>query len=243
VFHKVYKAEWNTKTEKMHIAIILDGNRRYAKKLGKFPWQGHSEGAKKVKEVMDWCGELGIKELTLYTFSIENFERDEKEKKELMRLFRLSMKDLEKDKRIDERKIRIRFIGRLGMFPGEIQESMRAIMEKTKGNGNYTVNFAMAYGGRAEIVDAAKAICEKVKSGLMDIGDIDEDTVTENLYLSSEPDMIIRPGGEQRVSNFLIWQGNYSEWYYTEKLWPEFTKDDMIMAIEELKRRERRFGR
>ncbi len=232
-----------SKEEKsMHIGIILDGNRRYAKKKGLMQWQGHKEGANKVAELMDWVKELGINEITLYSFSVENFNRSEKEKDVLFKLFKESIKKLNKDKRIDD-DIRINFIGRLRMFPKDIVDDMKKIMERTKNNKGYTINFAMAYGGRQEIVDAAKKIASKVKSGGISEEDINEDTITDNLYLSSEPDMIIRPGGEKRVSNFLLWQSYYSEWHFTDKLWPEFTKEDLINAIEDYNSRERRLGK
>lgn len=222
--------------EPKHIAIILDGNRRYAKKLGLKLWEGHSKGAKKVEELIDWCNELKIKELTLYSFSIENFKRNKKEVNFLMNLFRKQLEILKKDKRIEKNKIKIKFIGRLSLFPEGIQKEMKQIMEKTKNNSNFIINFAMGYGGRAEIVDAVNNI---IKKG---IKKADENIITKNLYISSEPDLVIRPGGEKRVSNFLIWQSYYAEWFFTDKLWPEFTKNDLIKAINDFKKRQRRFG-
>lgn len=229
--------------EGLHIGIILDGNRRFAKKSNIPMWKGHRYGARKIDELVDWSLELDIRELTLYSFSMENFRRVKKEKDVLFRIFRAYLKKLDRDERIEKQRIRINFIGRLEMFPKDIYEHMREIMERTMKNDNYTINFAMAYGGRAEIVDAAKKIADKVESGKIKIEEIDEELITSNLYLADEPDLIIRPGGEKRVSNFLIWQGYYSEWYFTDKLWPEFTKEDMIKAIDDYKVRERRFGK
>ena len=231
----------------MHIGVILDGNRRYAKKNNIHAWEGHKEGAKKIDELIEWCKEIKIKELTLYAFSIENFERPEKEKAVLFNLFRAKIKKLKKDKKIEEDKIGINFIGRLDMFPKDIYEGMQELMERTKNNNNnnnkFKINFAMAYGGRQEIVDAVKKISNSVKKGELKEEEIDEKVVGENIYLSDEPDLIIRPGGERRVSNFLIWQSYYSEWYFTDKLWPEFTKEDFVDAVKDFKNRERRFGR
>ncbi|MCK5283352.1 MAG: di-trans,poly-cis-decaprenylcistransferase [Nanoarchaeota archaeon] len=229
--------------KRLHIGIILDGNRRYAKKKNIVPWKGHAYGADRAKDIINWCDTLNVRELTLYTFSVENFNRPEKEKKVLFKLFRSNFKKLEKDKRIDERKIGINFIGRLHMFPNEMVEDMHRLMERTKGNKNYIVNFAMAYGGRAEIVDAVKKIAKEVKNNKISVNEIDEELVTQNLYLADEPDFIIRPGGEKRISNFLIWQSHYSEWIFVDKLWPEFTKADIIDSIDEFKSRKRRFGR
>ena len=225
------------------VAIVLDGNRRYAKKLGLKSWQGHVYGTKKVEELFKWCKELGIKELTLYSFSIENFKRSKKEVNYLMNLFRKQIKKLKNDKRLQDYKLRVNFIGRLSLFPKDVQKEMKDVMEKTRKNNGFKVNFAMGYGGRAEIVDAAKNLIKKVKNNELKVEDIDEKVFAENLYLSNEPDIIIRSGGEKRISDFLIWQANYAELIFLDKLWPEFTKKDLRWCIEEFKRRERRFGR
>jgi tritrans,polycis-undecaprenyl-diphosphate synthase [geranylgeranyl-diphosphate specific] len=228
--------------EGMHIGIILDGNRRYAKKKNMNSWQGHKFGAEKVKELINWCKELNVRELTLYSFSVENFNRPKKEVQILMKLFEEYLKRL-KEEMLKKNQIRIRFIGRIDMFSDNLRLEMEKLMEKTKDHRKYTINFAMAYGGRQEIVDAVKKISKKVSRKELSIDEIDEKTVTENVYLADEPDLIIRPGGEKRVSNFLIWQSYYSEWYFTDKLWPEFGKQDLIEAINEFRQRERRFGR
>tara|TARA_Y100000310_G_scaffold333732_1_gene411871 strand:+ start:1463 stop:2158 length:696 start_codon:yes stop_codon:yes gene_type:complete len=227
----------------LSIAIILDGNRRYAKKQGLKPWQGHKFGVDKVKDFLKWCQELGVKELTLYTFSIDNFNRTEQEKKALFLLFEENIKKLKEDERLDKNSIRVRFIGRLQLFPDNIQKEMNEVMEKTKNNDNFKLNFAMAYGGKAEIVDATKKIIQKIKNKEISEEDIDEKLINENLYLTSSPDILIRPGGEKRISDFLIWQSNYAELFFLDKLWPEFTKEDLTAIIEEFKQRERRFGK
>ena len=226
-----------------NIAIVLDGNRRYAKKLGLKAFKGHEFGIKKLEELMDWCIELGIKELTLYSFSTENFNRSKAEINFLFNLFKKQFKKLKNDRRIEENKIRINFIGRLSLFPEDLQKEMHEIMEKTKENDGFTVNFAIGYGGRTEIVDATKKIIEKINKNELKINDINEEVYSDNLYLKSEPDILIRPGGEKRISNFLLFQIAYSELFFIKKLWPEFTKEDLINIIEEYKKRERRFGK
>ncbi|MAG91244.1 di-trans,poly-cis-decaprenylcistransferase [Candidatus Woesearchaeota archaeon] len=225
-----------------HIAIILDGNRRYAKRLGLQPWKGHEYGIKKLEELLVWCQEIGIKELTLYSFSTENFKRSKTEIDFLFNLFKQKFRNMSHSGTFDKG-IRVNVIGRLEMFPEGIRNAMLDIMEKTKNNDKLTVNFAMAYGGRQEITDSVKKIAENVKKGKLNANDIDENLIASNLYLKSEPDLVIRPGGEIRTSNFLTWQSTYSEWIFLkDKLWPEFTKEDLLKCIEEFNTRERRFG-
>lgn len=225
------------------LAIILDGNRRYAKKLHLQPWKGHEFGVKKLENLFEWCRELGIKELTLYSFSTENFKRSRQEKDFLFNIFKHEFNNMKYRQDIFKNKIRVKVIGRLDMFPKDISKAMLDIMEKTKNHKNFTVNFAMAYGGRQEITDAVKKIAKGVEKGKIKVNSINENLITKNLYLQSEPDILIRPGGEFRLSNFLIWQSAYSELFFIDKLWPEFTKDDLIRCIEEFNKRERRFGR
>ncbi len=227
-----------------HVGLILDGNRRFAKRLMLKPWMGHEWGAKKVEKLFEWCKELGVRELTLYSFSVQNFNRPKEEFDYLMNLFVKEFDNLMKDpKQIHENKIRINFIGRIWMFPQEVQEKMKELMEMTKDYSGYKVNFAMAYGGREEVIDAVKKLSEDIKSGKVNIEQINEEVFAKNLYLDSNPELIIRTGGERRTSNFLIWQSHYSEWIFLEKLWPEFEKEDFIACIEEYNDRERRFGK
>lgn len=226
-----------------HIGIILDGNRRFARRLMLKPWKGHEWGAKKVRKFFDWCKELGIREATFYTFSLENFNRPKKEFNYLMDLFKKECEDLLKDKRVDEDRVQINFIGRLHLFPRDVQDSMKKVQEKTKKYNRYKMNFAMAYGGRAELVDAFKKIAEKVKKGELSPTRITEKEIEKHLYISSEPDLIIRTSGEHRTSGFLPWQSTYSELCFCEKMWPEFTKQDLLKAITSYTQRERRFGR
>lgn len=226
-----------------HIGIILDGNRRYAKRLLLKPWQGHEKGAEKLEKLFDWCKELNIKELTLYTFSMQNFNRGKKEVDHLMRIFNREFERLLNDKRVHEDKVKIRFCGRLELFSKELREKMEKIMDMSKNYGNFIVNFCMAYGGREEIVDAAKKIALKVKKNEIDVDDIDEETFSKELYMDDEPELIIRTSGEYRTSNFLLFQGAFSEWAFPKILWPDFTKEKLIGIIKEFSKRERRFGK
>ena len=224
-----------------HIGIILDGNRRFAKKLMLKPWKGHEYGEKKVEKLLDWAKELGIREITLYALSIENFNRPKKEFDYLMNIFRETFEKLKNDKRVDE--IKINFIGRLWMLPEDVQEKIKALEEKTKNNKPYKLNIALAYGGRAEIIDATRKIAEAIKNNKLDIDKINEEVFRQNLYLESEPDLIIRTGGEKRISGFLLWQGSYAELFFIDKTWPEFEKEDLVLAIKDYEQRERRFGK
>ena len=229
-----------------HIGIILDGNRRFAKKLMLKPWMGHEWGAKKIEQFLGWCRELGVKEVTCYTFSIQNFNRPKDEFDYLMNLFlkewtRMATK--EKIAELKEQGLRINFIGRLHMFPEPVQKAMRDLMDRTKENKPYTANFAMAYGGREEVLDAVRKLGEDIKAGKVDINKINEQSFGDYLYLNSDTDLIIRTGGDKRTSNFLPWQGIYSEWFFLEKTWPEIEKKDLEQVFAEYNDRERRFGK
>lgn len=225
-----------------HVGIILDGNRRFAKRLMLEPWKGHEWGAKKVEELFLWCKELGIKELTLYCFSIQNFNRPHGEFMYLMKIFKESFDNLMKDKRIEEYQVRVRVIGRLSMFPEDLQKRFSAIMEQTKNHSQYFINFAMAYGGQEEIIDATKFIAQHVKQGILDPESIDKETFRHYLYLPDEPDLIIRTSGEHRISNFLSFQGAYAEYIFLDSMWPEFTKEHLMDCLAEYSKRQRRFG-
>ena len=226
-----------------HVGIILDGNRRFSKRLMAEPWKGHEYGAKKVAKLFEWCKELDIKELTLYTFSMQNFNRPKAEFDYLMKLFCEFFDDLEHRKKLIENKIKVRFIGRIQLFPKVVYERMISLMKDTEQNEEYTVNFAMAYGGREEILDTVKKIGEDIKIGKIAPDDITEEVFGSYLYLNSEPDLIIRTGGDKRTSNFLMWQSPYSEWFFIDKFWPEFEKEDLVNILGEFSERERRFGK
>ena len=223
-----------------HIAIILDGNRRYARKLGLQIWKGHEFGLRKLEELFSWCIELGIKEVTLYCFSTENFKRSKKEIDYLFSLFWKEFEKMKKGEGVFKDRVKVNVIGRINMFSKRMKGAMLEAIKKTKKNKSLLVNFSMAYGGRQEIVDAFRNIIKSSKT--LKPNQIDESLITKNLYLKSEPDLVIRPGGEIRTSNFLTWQSAYSEWVFVDKLWPEFTKEDLIRCVEEFSKRERRFG-
>jgi len=219
-----------------HLGIIIDGNRRFAKRLMLEPWRGHELGAEKLANFLEWCKELGIKELTLYCFSLENFNRPKIEFDFLMKIFKKEFSKLKTDKRVHDNKIKIRFIGKRELFDKEIQNLIKDLEELTKDYNDYIINFALGYGGRQEIIEAIKKL---VKSGK----EINEENLQKNLWLSDNIDLIIRTGGEKRTSNFLPWQSTYAEWIFLDKMWPEFEKQDLIECIKEFKNRQRRFGK
>jgi len=230
-----------------HIGVILDGNRRFAKRLMLQPWKGHEWGAKKVREFCEWCKELGIKRATFYSFSIQNFNRPKEEFDFLMDLFEKHFREIAdgKNKDVIENEINIKVIGRIWMLPEKVQSAIRAAEEATKNYRKFFLNFAIAYGGQEEITDAVIKIAKQVSEGLIDPKIINEDLVRHTLYTNGQPypDLIIRTGGERRISNFLLWQSAYSEFIFLEKAWPELTKEDFFEAIEDFQKRERRFGR
>jgi len=227
-----------------HVGIIVDGNRRFARKVLNHPFKGHEEGSKKVELLIDWAKEMGIKELTLYVFSMQNFQRPKEEVDYLFELFVRKFKELsEKEEKLKEKGIKINFVGRMYLFPKNVQESALALKEKTKNNSELAVNFAFGYGGREEIVDAVRKIAEKVKKGELSAEDINEDVFEDCLYNASRPDIIIRTSGERRISNFLSFQGAYSEIFFIDKLFPEIEKEDFVGIINDFKARDRRFGR
>ena len=207
------------------------------------PLMGHEWGAKKVKEFLKWSREVGIKEITLFAFSIENFDRPKEEFNYLMNLFEKEFRKIIDDDELYDNRIRIRFIGRIWMFPENIQKIMKELEERTREHEKFFVNFAMAYGGRAEIVDAARKIIDDIKNNKIDVNDINEEKFKDYLYMKNEPQMIIRTSGEKRTSGFLLYQGNYSEWFFVDKHWPEFEKEDFLKCVDEYKKRKRRFGR
>lgn len=219
----------------MHVALIIDGNRRYAKKNSWKPWKGHESGAENVSKLFEWCPELGINELTLYVLSVENLKRDKQELEELFKIAEKWFIQLKQDSRVKKEQFRIRFIGKLDLLPENLQKVAKELEEATKSHKNYTVNFCFAYSGRLELLEAIK----KLKNPK----NVTEEDMRQALWLSSEPDLIIRTGGQLRTSNFLPWQSIYSEWFFLDKLWPEFTKQDLEECISEFHKRQRNFGK
>jgi len=226
-----------------HLGIIMDGNRRFAKRLMIQPQMGHKWGAQKLREVLGWCKESGVKEVTFYAFSVENFHRPKNEFDYLMNIFKEEMERIKSDESIMKDGIKIRFLGRIWMFPEDLQKGMKEVEEMTKKNNNYFVNFAMAYGGRTEMVDAAKKIAKLIKDKKIDLEQVDEKLFAQNLYLDSDVDLVIRTSGEKRTSGFMLWQSSYAELYFCDKYWPEFSKDDLQKALKEYADRDRRFGK
>jgi tritrans,polycis-undecaprenyl-diphosphate synthase [geranylgeranyl-diphosphate specific] len=228
-----------------HIAIIMDGNRRFAKELG-LSWEaGHIIGKGKIEEVLDWCFDLNIRILTIYAFSTENFKRSEKEVKTLMQLFKDELDQAKEDSRIHQNKVRIRIFGHLEALPPDIQASAKNIMAMTKKYKTYQLNIALAYGGREEIIQAIQHMASDVKKGKLKVTNISQNTVSSYLYTKGvpDPDLILRTSGEERVSNFLLWQLAYSELYFSDVYWPAFQKRDFLKAIRTYQHRKRRFGK
>jgi tritrans,polycis-undecaprenyl-diphosphate synthase [geranylgeranyl-diphosphate specific] len=230
-----------------HIGVILDGNRRWARSRGLAPWKGHEQGARKMEDFLDWCGDIDeIRSITLYTFSMENFKRSEKEVTEIFRLLKEYLNSLLKDERIVKNEIRVKMLGRIEMLPEEFQELIRQVEEKTAHYRKQYLNFAIAYGGRTEIVDAVRSLAENVKEEKLSLDDISEKVIESYLYTAHlpkcSPDMIIRTSGEVRLSNFLTWQGAYSELCFVDVYWPDFRKLDLLRAIRMYQHRQRRFG-
>lgn len=233
----------NTKDNIRHIAIIMDGNGRWAKKRGLPRSMGHRKGAEVVKEICQAAGDAGIKYLTLYAFSTENWKRPQEEVDSLMDLLRQYLKsDL---KELKEKGVCIRFIGEREMLPTDILKSMEKLEAETANNDKMTLCIALSYGSRQEIVHAAKKVAELVKRGDIRIEDIDEKIFSDMLYTHDipDPDILIRTSGEQRISNYLLWQLAYSEFFFVEAYWPDFTKEILNDVIEKYKTRERRYGK
>ncbi|MAF34959.1 di-trans,poly-cis-decaprenylcistransferase [Candidatus Woesearchaeota archaeon] len=227
-----------------HIGIILDGNRRFAKRLMVKPWKGHEWGKDKVHKVLEWTKKLGINEVTFYAFSMQNLGRPKVELDYIMNLFCEGFEELKaRLAELKEDGVRINVIGRTKLLPQPLQDIIKEVMDLTKDHGPRMVNFALAYGGREEVMDAITKIAHQVKEGTLDVDKINEDTFEENLYLKDEPDLVIRTGGDQRTSNFLPWQSVYSEWFFLEKYWPEFEEEDLLQIVEEYGKRERRYGK
>ena len=222
----------------------MDGNRRYAKEVGLKPTLGHQIGKEKIKDTLDWCLELGVKNLTLYAFSTENFKRSPDEIRELMTLCRNELDKAKNDSRIHNNKIKINVIGQLEALPEDIKLSAIDLIRETKEYDQYTLTIALAYGGREEIIQAIQHIAEDVKTKKLNIDNIDEKIVSSYLYTNGlpDPDLILRTSGEERISNFLLWQIAYSEFYFSDVYWPAFEKKDFLNAIETYQQRKRRFG-
>ncbi|MDI6700461.1 MAG: isoprenyl transferase [bacterium] len=224
-----------------HIAIIMDGNGRWAKLKGKNRLYGHRKGVESVRKIIKYSAKVGVKYLTLYTFSTENWNRPKNEVNGLMKLF---SKLLEHEiPELYKNNVRILFTGRRNRLPKELLDKMDNAEEVTKNNSGLTLILAFDYGGRQEIVDTCKEVCRKLK--LNQIEKLDDEEFSKHLYLPDvpDPDLVIRTSGEFRISNFLLWQTAYSEFYFTEVLWPDFDEEEFDKALDDYSKRERRFGK
>jgi len=247
--YKTYepKLEREVKSGEMprHLAIIMDGNRRYAKEVLKAePIEGHRLGKDKMDEVVHWCMNLGIRHLTVYAFSTENFKRDPEEVDYIMDLLESSLYEFAEDEEVHKNHLTIKVIGDMDMLPENIVKAKEYAEEKTKDYSDFTLNLAIAYGGRQDIVNAVRCIAKRVKDNEIDIDDISESMISN--YISTneipDPDLILRTSGEVRISNFLLWQMAYSELYFTDVYWPGFRYIDFLRAIRTYQQRKRRFG-
>jgi len=232
-------------TQKMpkHVAIIMDGNGRWAKQKGRLRVFGHENGTKSVREITETCVELNIENLTLYAFSTENWKRPKIEVQTLMRLLISSLKN--EIKTLQDNDIRLQTIGNTDELPRKVQRELQDVISQTKANKKMTLTLALSYGSRDEIINTIKQISIKVKNNIISPELIDESVINEHLYTRNLPDvdLLIRTSGEQRISNFLLWQIAYAELFFTEVLWPDFTKEDFYEAILSYQKRERRFGK
>lgn len=226
-----------------HLAIIMDGNGRWAKQQGLLRALGHESGTKSVKTTIEACAKLGIEFLTLYAFSTENWNRPKLEVETLMKLLIRSLK--KELSTLQENNIKLNAIGNLEKLPKSAQKELQDVIHKTKNNTRLTLTLALSYGAREEIVNAVRNISNKVKNNIISLDSIDDSIINEHLYTQNLPDvdLLIRTSGEHRISNFLLWQIAYAELYFTEILWPDFKEQDLYEAIVSYQKRERRFGK
>ena len=228
-----------------HVGIIMDGNGRWAKKRGLPRYKGHIEGAKTFRKIGEFAGDLGIEYLTFYAFSTENWKRPPEEVRAIMNLFREYLKEVDDRKAENEEKgVHINFIGDRKGIPLDILAMMKHSESITKDKHRVVLNIAVNYGGRQEIVESVQTLAKQVEKGKLKAKDITMDMISQNLYTAGmpDPDLIIRPSGEYRLSNFLLWQSAYSEFWYSNVLWPDFTEDDFVEALRSFEQRNRRFG-
>ena len=237
------KADINTDNLPQHLAIIMDGNGRWAKQKGLLRALGHENGTKSVRQTVENCAKLGINNLTLYAFSTENWNRPKLEVDTLMKLLVHSLKN--ELKTLQENNIKLNSIGNIEMLPKSIQRELNEVTALTKNNTKMILTLALSYGAREELINAIKKISDKVKNNIISIDTIDESIINEHLYTHNLPDvdLLIRTSGEHRISNFLLWQIAYAELFFIDVLWPDFTEEHLYEAIISYQKRERRFGK
>ncbi len=237
------KDQINKSSLPKHLAIIMDGNGRWAKNRGLFRTKGHEQGTQSVKETVEGSAQIGIPYLTLYAFSTENWSRPKREVDLLMKLLVSSLKN--EQKTLQENDIKLNAIGNLETLPKKVKAELQEVINNTKDNTRMTLTIALSYGSREEILKTVKEISHKVKNNLISPSDIDETVINNHLYTHNLPevDFLIRTSGEQRISNFLLWQIAYAELYFTDTLWPDFKKEDLFKALLNYQNRERRFGK
>ncbi|NPA85352.1 MAG: di-trans,poly-cis-decaprenylcistransferase [Crenarchaeota archaeon] len=248
LYEKKLEAEILSSREHLprHVGIIPDGNRRWARMKGLKEWLGHKEGYKKMREVLTWLLDLGIEVVTVFAMSTENcIRRSPEEREKLYELIAGGLLELAKEPIVHKNRVKVRVIGRCNLWPEHLRKAAEEVMEVTKDYGDRVINIAVCYGGRQEIVDAVREIARKVKRGELEPDEIDEETITKHLYTQDlpDPDLIIRTSGEERISNFLLWQSAYSELYFANIYWPEIRRIDILRAIRDYQRRQRRFGK
>ena len=226
-----------------HLAIIMDGNGRWAKQKGLLRAMGHESGTKSVRQTVEACARLGVENLTLYAFSTENWNRPKLEVNTLMQLLVHSLKN--ELKTLQDNNVRLQTIGNTDKLPKNIQKELNEVIEKTKNNNRTTLTLALSYSSREELLNVVKTISEKVKNNIISIDTIDESIINQHLYTHNMPDvdLLIRTSGEHRISNFLLWQIAYAELFFTNVLWPDFTDEHLYEAIISYQKRERRFGK
>jgi len=227
-----------------HLAIIMDGNRRFAWSKALETGLGHRMGKQKLEQVLDWVLELEIPYLTVYALSTDNLTRETTELEGLFKLYCEGLKDIAEDPRIHDNKVKVQVIGMRELLPEKVNHAIDYAESKTAGYGDYTFTICLAYGSREEMLDAIKSIAVDHHSGELELDDIDEKEVSRRLYTADmpDPDLVIRTSGEERISNFLLWQMAYSELYFTDVFWPSFSKKELLKAIQTYQARKRRFG-
>lgn len=227
-----------------HLAVIMDGNRRYAFQEGLSPQEGHRIGGSKLEDVVGWCHEVGIEGLTVFAFSTDNFKRSPEEVEHLMNLFAEDLRRLANDKRIHENEVRVKVIGETDVLPDDVVEAAAEVEEATRDYQQHYFNVAIGYGGREEIVEAVRQIARDIKNDEVDPDEVKKDLISSYLYTadSPDPDLILRTSGEERISNFLLWQLAYAELYFSDVYWPALKKTDFLNVIQSYQKRQRRYG-